>query len=152
MSKTTSTGVKLSVVSGAPATVDKAGFEALSWVVVGEVIDIPPYGPTVAVVESMPLATGVVEKFNGFVNYGSTTLGLEQDVTDAGQIILQTAIADPTTAFTPTSFKIEFVGGKVDYFVGGVFSYTTDIGSANSMIGSTVQVEINSKVIRETTP
>lgn len=152
MAKQTSTGVSLSVVVGAPATEDKAGYEALSWVVVGELVDLPAYGPTVAVVESLPLATGVVEKRNGFINYGSVALGLEQDVSDAGQVILQGAIDDPTAAFKELSFKVSFTDDKVDYFQGGCFSYTTEVGAANSMIGSTAQIEINSKVLREDAP
>lgn len=152
MAKTTSTGVTLYAVAGLPATETKTGWEALSWVKVGEVVDLPSYGPTVSVVESKPLERGVVQKYNGFVNYGSVAVGLEQDLVDAGQIVLQGALPDANGAFKPVSFKIVFTNGKADYFHGGVFSFTTDIGSADSMIGATVNVEINSKVYREVTP
>src|SRR5690625_5832506 len=66
MAKQTSTGITLGVVDETPATNDAAGFGALTFEEVGEVIDIPEYGPNVQVVESQPLATGVTEKFNGF--------------------------------------------------------------------------------------
>ena len=152
MAKTTSTGVTLYAVAALPATETKIGWEALSWVKVGEVVDLPSYGPNVSVVESKPLEKGVVQKYNGFVNHGSLAVGLEQDLVDAGQIVLQGALPDANGAFKPVSFKIAFTDAKVDYFHGGVFSFTTDIGSADSMIGATVNVEINSKVYREVAP
>lgn len=144
--KQTSTGITLSVVDDLPATFDQVGYEALSFTEVGEVIDLPAYGPQVSVVESNPLKTGVTEKYSGFVNFGSMSIGLEWDLEDAGQTVLASAI-NPGGAFIPHSFKIEYATGVVEYFHGGVFSYDRAPGSANSMVGSTVQVEINSEVI-----
>lgn len=144
--KQTSTGVVLSVVADLPATFDEAGYAALTWVEVGELIDLPEYGPTVTVVESNPLKTGITEKYAGFTNFGSVSLGLEWDLEDAGQTILAAAI-NPGGAFVPHSFQVEYNDGTVEYFHGGVFSYTRSAGSANSMVGSTVQVEINSEVV-----
>lgn len=145
--KMTSTGIVLSVVADTPATNDAAGYAALTYTEIGEVIDIPEFGPTVSVVESNPLKTGITEKFQGFTNFGSVSLGLEYDPEDAGQTILEAAI-DPGTAFVVHSFKLEYNDGTVEYWQGGVFSYTRAPGSANSMVGSTVQVEINSPVLR----
>lgn len=148
MGKQTSTGVQLAVVAALPATNDAAGYEALTWVTVGEVIDLPAYGPEVQVVTSEPLATGITQKFNGFINYGSISMGLEQDLDDAGQVILEAGVPVPPAQFTPHSFRVTLPDGRIDYFNGGIFSYTTDIGSANSMVGSTCTIEINSNVVR----
>lgn len=145
--KMTSTGVVLSVVADTPATNDAAGYEALTFVEVGELVDLPEYGPTVTVVESNPLKTGITEKFAGFTNYGSVSLGLEWDPEDAGQTILADAI-NPGGAYVVHSFKVAYNDGTVEYFQGGVFSYTRAPGSANSMVGSTAQVEINTEVLR----
>lgn len=147
MSKQTSTGIALSVVADLPATEDDTGYAALTWVEVGEVVDLPEYGPTVQVVESNPLKTGITEKYPGFTNFGSIAIGLELDTEDAGQQILEAAI-NPGGAFVPHSFKIEFADGTIEYFHGGVFSYTRAPGSANSMVGSTAQAEINSIIVR----
>jgi len=149
MGKMTSTGVTLGVVAGLPATFDAAGYAALSFVNVGEVVDLPEYGPTVQVVESNPLATGITEKYAGFTNYGSIAVGLELDIEDAGQVILESAIPDAGLD-SPHSFAITYSDGTIEYFHGGVFSYTRAPGSANSMVGSTASVEINSKIIRVT--
>lgn len=151
MAKMTSTGVKLGVVSGLPASVDSTGFAALSFVDVGELVDLPAYGPTVSVIESNPLATGITEKYPGFTNFGSLALGLELDIEDAGQTLLEAGM-QIGGVIKPHSFKVEYADGTIEYFHGGIFSYTRAAGSANSMVGSTVNVEINSEVIRVTTP
>ena len=147
MPKITSTGTILSVVAEDPATFDEAGYEALVFVLVGGVIDLPEYGPNVQVVESNPLATGVTEKFKGFINYGSQAIGLEFDAEDAGQIILA-AGAEGATKNTQHAIKIEYQDGSVDFYSARIFSYTKAPGSANSMVGSTAQVEINTPITR----
>lgn len=151
MSKTTSTGIKFYIAETLPTAEDKAGYEALTWIEVGEVVDLPAYGPTVTVVESNPLATGITEKYPGFTNMGSLAVGLEQDLEDAGQESLQSSVQIAGIS-KPRSFKTEFTNDKVDYYKGGVFSYTTAVGSANSMVGSTANIEINSVVLREDAP
>jgi hypothetical protein len=148
MAKLTSTGTKLSVVAEDPTTFNEAGYEAMTtFIEVGEVIDLPEYGPNVQVVESNPLATGVTEKFKGFINYGSQSMGLEFDAEDAGQIILAAGV-EGAEKNTQHAVKIEYQDGSVDYYSARIFSYTKAPGSANSMVGSTVQVEINTPITR----
>lgn len=151
MGKITSTGIKFYIAVGKPATEDKAGYEALSWTEVAEVTDLPEYGPNVTVVESQPLATGITEKYPGFSDYGSIALGLDQDISDTGQIALQDSV-QIAGKVKPHSYKVEFSNDKVDYWHGGTFSFTTNPGSANSMVSATAQVEINSAVLREDAP
>jgi len=147
MAKLTSTGTILSVVAEDPATFDEAGYAALVFVEVGEVIDLPEYGPNVQVVESNPLATGITEKFKGFINYGSQSMGLEFDSEDAGQQILADGV-EGATKNQQHAVKIEYQDGSIDYYSARIFSYTKAPGSANSMVGSTVQVEINTPITR----
>lgn len=147
MAKMTSTGVELAVVAETPATFDGAGYALLTFVNVGEVIDLPEYGPTVQVVESNPLATGITEKFKGFINFGSTSMGLEIDFDDAGQEILEEAVVG-TTKNVRHSFRVTYPDGTIEYYSGKVFSYTRNPGSANSMVGSTAQVEIETPIVR----
>jgi len=147
MAKMTSTGVTLGVVADVPATFDDTGYSALTFVDVGALVDLPEYGPSAAVVESNPLATGIVEKFKGFINNGSLSLGLEIDFEDAGQSIFETAVTGATQN-DQHSFQITYPDGTTEYFTGKIFSYTRATGSANSMIGSTVQVEIDTAIVR----
>lgn len=146
MTVQTSTGVTMGVVKAVPATYDQAGFEALTFVNVGEVTDIPEYGPTVQVVTHEPLATGVTEKYKGFINYGSISIGLGYDISDAGQAILSEG-TDGTGQFDEHSVSITYPSGEVDYFTCKIFSYTKNPSTANSIVGSTVAVEINTKIV-----
>lgn len=152
MAKFTSTGVAVAVVKAKPGTEDGTGYAALSWVNCGELVDLPEFGPNIQVVESNPLATGRVAKYPGFVNNGSISMGFELDFADAGQSILEAGLAIPPAPFEEHSFRVTYPDGTTEYFFGGIFSYTRNVGSANSMVGATVQVEINSKIIRVAPP
>ena len=146
MTVQTSTGVLMGIVKGVPATYDQAGFEALTFVNVAEVTDIPEYGPTIQVVTHEPLATGVTEKYKGFINYGSVSVGLGYDISDAGQVILNEG-ADGTGKFDEHSVAITYPSGDVDYYTCKIFSYTKNPGTANSIVGSTALLEINTKIV-----
>jgi hypothetical protein len=147
----TSTGTKLSVVAAVPATFTEAGFDALTFVEVGEVTSIPEFGPNVQVVTHEPLATGVTEKYKGFINYGSLALEAAYDDGDAGQGVMSDAVTGATQN-DEHSFKIEMQDGSVRYFTGKVFSYTENPGAANSMVACSMQLEINSPVLKVAAP
>ena len=149
MTAITSTKTTLSVVLGTPATEDQAGYEALTFIEVGELTEIPEYGPNYQVVNHEPLKTGRTEKKKGFKDNGSMALNLAYDPADAGQVVLSNG-TDGTGEFDDHSFKVEYQDGSVEYFYGQIFSYTRNPGSANSIVGSTAQVEINSDIIRVT--
>lgn len=149
--KMTSTGIKISAFQGLPATIDAAGFAAVGmvYVKIGQVTNIPEFGPTIQVVESNPLETGITEKFTGFVNYGSTTIEADYDDEDAGQQLVQGAVTTTDASFGKEfSYKLEYQSGAVRYWVGRFFSATENPGSANSMVTTSMSVEINSPVIR----
>lgn len=148
MTVQTSTGLILAVSAGEPATVDASGFGALTYTTVGEVTDVPEYGPTTDVVNHQPLATGITEKYKGFTDYGSTSVGLGYDSSDAGQTILKTASTPGSGTFnTNHSFRATYSDGSIDYFFGQVFSYTKAPGGANSIVASTANIEINSVIV-----
>lgn len=149
MAKQTSTGIKIAAVLGRPATLDKAGYEALTYVDIGEVTNIPDFGATIQVVESNPLATGVTEKFTGFVNYGSVALEADLDDEDAGQSLATNAVdtthADYGKEF---SFELTYASGAKRYWVARFFSATEAPGGANSMVTTSMQLEINTPVLK----
>jgi hypothetical protein len=147
----TSTGTLLSVVADTPATFNEAGFEALTFVDVGEVTNIPEFGPNVQVVTHEPLATGVTEKYKGFINYGSVGIEAAYDDADAGQVVMSDAVTGATKN-DEHSFKIEMQDGSVRYFTGKVFSYTENPGAANSMVACSMQLEINSPILKVAAP
>ena len=145
MTVKTSTGTILSVVKAEPATYDEAGYGDLTFVEVGEVTDIPEYGPTASVVTHEPLATGITQKFKGFIDYGSVSLGLGYDTTDDGQEILSAGV-DGDGQYDEHSFKVEYSDGEVDYFTAKIFSYTKNPSTSNSIVASTVSIEINTSI------
>ena len=146
MTVQTSTGTLFAIVQANPATEDQPGYAALSWVNVGEVTDVPEFGASTAKVEHKPLATGVVEKLKGFIDYGSFSLALGRDTSDAGQVLLKSA-SDGASKFLPHSMRVTLQDGTLFYFKGGVFSYTVSPGSADSVVSSTSLVESNSVIV-----
>lgn len=149
MSKLTSTGVTISAVQDVPATFDEAGYSALVYTKIGQVTNVPEFGPNVQVVESNPLETGVTEKFVGFINYGSLSVEADFDGEDAGQEMVTDAVTKDHASFgQPFAFKLEYLDGSVRYWMGKFFSATENPGSANSMITTTMQVEIDSVILK----
>ena len=140
----TSTGVKLYVSTGLPATEDKAGYEALAWVEVKKATTIPAYGPTAAVVTLQPLDTGIDEKYGGFINYGSVAVEAAFLAGDDGQEILRANALQPNTQI---SVRVEYPGNQDDYTVGKCFSGTKNPGSANSIVTTAMTIEFNKPVI-----
>ncbi len=153
MGKQTSTGIVIGCVLGSPASEDAAGYAALTFVNIGEITNIPDFGATVAVVESNPLATGITEKFAGFVNFGSVSLEADLDPEDAGQALATDAVTPDHASFGQVfSFELTYASGAKRYWQARFFSATESPGSSNSMIGTTMNVEIVSKVIKVAAP
>ena len=146
MGKQVNTGTSLAVSSGAPVSYDDAGYAAMTWVGVGEVLSFGEFGSAVDTVNSQPIATGVTEKHSGFINYGSISLGLERDVSDNGQALIISHV-DGLNKREILSVKITLPDGSINYLETRAFSYTTNLGSANQMIGSSATLEINKKPI-----
>lgn len=146
MSVNTSLGITIGVTTSAPATEDEAGYEALTYTNIGEVVNIGEIGPSAAVVNHDAIDKGYTQKFKGQINYGSMPLQLGRDIDDAGQIILK-AGADGAAKYTVHTWKVTHPVGLVQYFRGMVFGYTTNIGGSNTVVGANATVELNSPVL-----
>lgn len=142
----TSTGLTLSVVADTPATEDQAGYEALSYIEVGEVVSVSEYGASQEVVNHQPLKTGITEKYKGFTNYGSVAVEMGRVASDAGQQALADGTSGGANDFSEHSFKFEYPSGDVDYFQGKIFGYTKNPGGANSIVSASTNIEINTKI------
>lgn len=146
MSVNTSLGITIAVTTSAPATEDEAGYEALTYTNIGEVVNIGEIGPSAAVVNHDAIDKGYTQKFKGQINYGSMPLQLGRDIDDDGQIILK-AGADGAAKYTVHTWKVTHPVGLVQYFRGMVFGYTTNIGGSNTVVGANATVELNSPVL-----
>ena len=146
MAVQTSTGVTFWVCAEKPATHDVAGFEALTWVKVGEVTDLPQIGATVSEVNHSPLETGIVESHKGFTNMGGGEVPMGRDIQDAGQIILKEAVIGATKN-TEHSFKFLLPDGTAEASTGKVFGYPTLIGGADSIITTSATIKLNTSIV-----
>ena len=141
------TGTLFAIVAASPATIDAAGFGALTYENVGEVVESGEIGADIALITHMPLATGVVEKFKGFKNFGSFTLGFADDITDAGQLVLDSG-ATGANENVQHSARITLQDGTFIYFTNKVFSFKINPGSADAIVAATSTIEIESILVR----
>ena len=129
MALTEGIGGFLSVSADTPETFDADGYAALTFTDVGEASEIPEFGAAYSAVTFTPLKTGIVNKFHGELNYGSITITLGYDSTDAGQIILLAALASKDEI----SFRETRSNGTIRYIMGKVMSFPRgqSVGSVN---------------------
>ena len=135
-------GTCLFVAAAAPATYDKAGFDALTWIEVGEVTDFGEVGGERSVSTHIPVKTGEVNKRGGSIDYGQMAVTYGKDLTDVGQIALDAAV----TANTTHSVKIlDADGVNYEAFTTIVTSFKTARGDASAIIGGTSNFDITAK-------
>jgi hypothetical protein len=129
MALTEGIGGFLSVSAATPATFDASGYAALTWTEVGEASEVPEFGAAYSAVTFTPLKTGIVNKFHGELNYGSITIPLGYDSSDAGQAILLAALASKDEI----SFRETRSDGTIRYIMGKVMSFPRgqSVGSVN---------------------
>ncbi len=143
-----SVGTLVSVSNPAPATYNAAGFAALTWSLCGELAELPAFGSEAALATHTPLATGVVAKRRGSINYGSVTLTMAVSDADAGQAILLTAGDAGAGQDSSVSFKVVLQNGDIQYFTGQVMSFKTTVGNADAITMAEVTVEIDNSIVK----
>lgn len=146
MALQTSTGVKYYVSAAIPATDDKVGYDALTWTEVGEVSSLSAYGATQTEVNFTALGDGILKKFKGTTNYGSMTVEMGYDETDAGQLLLEEGSGGANNLVV-YSHKVEYPTGRTDAFQGYVFGYDKNAGSIDNVVMSSSTIGINTKPI-----
>tara|TARA_R110002167_G_scaffold45515_4_gene136735 strand:+ start:1000 stop:1449 length:450 start_codon:yes stop_codon:yes gene_type:complete len=142
----TSTGTLYAISAAVPATYDSAGFAALTWTDVAEVTDMGEYGATYEVVSHNPLATRRTVKRKGTVNDGALAMQLGRDPADAGQALIIAGV-DGAARDTVHSHRVTLQDGTIQYVTGQLFSYTTNVGSSNQIVGAAVTVELDNAIV-----
>jgi hypothetical protein len=145
MTSTTAAGTALAITAGVPATLDAAGYAALTYTEVGGIDKIGAIGATTAKVEFQPL-NGAKEKHKGSTDYGSLAPTMAYDKADAGQTLLRTA-SDPSNNAL-YAFKATYPNGDVRYFRSRVFGYPETIDGADSIITAAPTIEITSPIVK----
>ena len=143
-----SVGTVVSVSANSPATYDSAGFAALSWSPCGELAELPAFGAEAALATHTPLATGIVAKRRGSLNYGSVALTMALSDTDTGQTVLQDAAEAGAGQDAQVSVKVELVNGEIQYFTAQVMSYRTNVGNADAITMAEVTLEIDNSIVK----
>ena len=146
MTVQTTAGATFGIVSGEPATYDSAGFAALSFVNVGEIVSLGAHGASYSLVTHSPLDKRRVEKFKGSVNDGSMALSLGMDIADAGQIVL-IAGADGANVDAIHSVELTYQDGSTEYFTAIVMNYERNPSTIDTIIGANVTIELNNKIV-----
>lgn len=141
-------GTTLGVVLGEPATYDAAGFGALTFADVAEVSEIPQLGGSGTVAEFIRLASGVVSKQVGSINYGEITIPMAAVWSDAGYAALKAGF-DGTNARKVHSFEIAHPTVGTLYFTGVISGVQYTPGDANTAYTNSVTVSITDKVIED---
>lgn len=128
----------------APATYDLAGFAAVSYSEIKEVTDIPEFGKEYNLVTHNPVGNRATFKFKGSYNSGSLTLAMAKYEADAGQAMLATA-SDSDDDY---SFKLVVPSGTTYYFPAKVMSFTTVVGSVDSIYAANAMLEISGDIVK----
>ena len=147
-----SVGTVVSVSNSSPATYNSAGFAALTWTACGELAELPSFGAEAALATHTPLATGIVAKRRGSLNYGSVALTMAVSDDDGGQTILQDAAEAAAGTDAQVAVKVVLVNGEIQYFTAQVMSYKVNVGNADAITMAEVTLEIDNKVIKVAAP
>ena len=143
-----SVGTVVSVSTTTPATYDAAGFAALTWSTCGELAELPSFGAEAALATHTPLATGIVAKRRGSLNYGSVALTMAVSDADAGQTVLQDSAEAAAGTDAQVSVKVVLVNGEIQYFTAQVMSYKVNVGNADAITMAEVTLEIDNSIIK----
>lgn len=144
----TSAGTTVSISATLPASLTKTAYAALTWTLIGEITDAGEIGRVYNEVTHQPLATRGIQKRKGSFNDGTMTLQMAYAPGDAGQVLIETALADDNAY----SIKIALQNGSVVYAKARVMSAPVGIGNVDSITSQTVQLSIESGSIVKSHP
>lgn len=133
-------GTLLYITQQTPSTFNAAGYEAttMNWVLIGEVTDAGEHGREYALVTHQPIASRGTQKFKGSFNEGSKALQLGLDQDDAGQVVLQAAVASDNDY----SFKVVYQGFDIDYFQAKVMTFKKAASGVDTIRSASCTLEI----------
>lgn len=124
-----SVGSKISISAAAPATIDSAGFVALTWTQIHELDNIGVIGGETAILEHMPVDVNTKYKLKGSKDPGALALSGAYAPTDPGQVLLEAGEAGQT----PVSVKLELQNGKTFYSQALITSFKVNVGGQSQI-------------------
>ena len=136
-------GSIVSVAAGVPATFDDAGYEALTWVVVGGLVSAPTPGVETATIDVPDLTTGFTKREKGASIGRETEMAFRDVPGNAGQANIKTYAA-PAYG-TEVSVRLVLPNGTLThiYMSGIMYSYMINEGTTESYRGFVVTFSQN---------
>lgn len=145
-------GKIVSVAAGAPATFDKAGYEALTWLVVANPIVAPSPGWETALIDVPNLTTGITKGDKGASVGRVTEMAFEEKLADTGQIALR-GYAAPSYVSEVSVKIVDPTGTNTHVYMTGIMSNLADNeATTESYKGFTVSFRQNYDHVRTTPP
>jgi hypothetical protein len=155
-------GLTLYGVAGAPATNNKAGFEALTWVQLKGTQDLPVFGVTHNNIDVSDLGTGFTSGVKGAATGNDTTITYHGDGTDTG---IATAIVAANAQSGVYSLKIvrgsgadtgdgpaPVVGDVVEYAHGYLHTYAKNALNDSTSEGASINFKQNAASVNDVEP
>ena len=136
-------GATIACVASTPATVDSAGFAALTWTAtIGNIVEWSEVGDSTASID-IPKLSGRTTHVNGAKDGGEVSFTFQYEVADAGQVILRAQSNGTTTV----SFRITDPDGKIVYFHGVVANVRDMARNSSNYKGMTGVIRVNSATV-----
>lgn len=133
-------GTTLGISATAPATFNAAGYNALTFVNVGEITDLGEFGREYNLITHNPIDTRATKKLKGSFNEGQMAMTVALDTDDAGQIICKTASQSDADFY----IKVVAQNGDKYFFPAKVMSFKRGFGSVDSVVTAAISLEITS--------
>ena len=122
-----------------------------SYTNVAEVVEIPEFGRVYEVVLHNPIDNRKTFKFKGSYNDGSFAIGIGRDVSDAGQAAMLATLDSDLTYNLRIQLNDDPDNGSGSapttyYIPAKVMSFPTNIGTVNSIVSATVNIEVDGDI------
>jgi hypothetical protein len=152
-------GAKLAIATGRPATLDKAGYEALTWVeAAAGTVSIGAIGDTNETITVPDLTTGRNTTIKGAVTGDTVNIALSRQRLSTGAMQAAQAAFQAAAQAMGGEYSIRVVEagttGPTHYFTGAPMNWKNTEMTTTSYAGFTFDVAINTPplVIYPTTP
>ena len=133
-------GTKLGICASAPATFNAVGYNALTFVNIGEITDLGEFGREYNLITHNPIDTRATKKLKGSYNEGQASLTVALDTKDTGQNLAKTASESDADYY----FKVVMQNGDKYFYPAKVVSFKRSVGSVDNVVSATINLEITS--------
>jgi len=140
-----SSGATLGVSSALPVTFDAAGYNALTFTNIGEIVDAGEIAKAFNVVSHQSIGRSYPQKFKGTYDIGNFSLTVGTIKADAGQVLLQSGLA----ATASYSFKITLASGDVAEFTGKILKAGKGALSSDGIETTVVDIAVDPESLFE---